>query len=91
MDTQQHWEHLYQSEGPANVGWFTPRLRDSLNLIDEANLSPDARIIDLGAGASTLVDDLRTRGFDNITLLDISTQALQSTMQRSRGNICGVT
>ena len=91
MNTQQHWEHLYRTEGPTNLGWFAPRLRDSLNLIDEAGLSPDARIIDLGAGASTLVDDLRTRGFNDVTLLDIAANALETTMQRSRGNVCGVT
>jgi len=91
MDTLLHWETLYQTEGPANVGWFAPRLHDSLELIDKAGLRPDARIIDVGAGASTLIDDLRTRGFDDITLFDISTQALQSTLQRSRGNVRGVT
>jgi 16S rRNA A1518/A1519 N6-dimethyltransferase RsmA/KsgA/DIM1 with predicted DNA glycosylase/AP lyase activity len=82
MDKQKHWENIYQTKEPTNVSWFAPHLRKSLVFIESANLTADARIIDVGGGASTLVDDLLACGFRNLTVLDISTEALEKTKQR---------
>jgi ubiquinone/menaquinone biosynthesis C-methylase UbiE len=82
MDKQKHWENIYQTREPTDVSWFSPHLQKSIELIESANLSADARIIDVGGGASTLVDDLLERGFTKLTVLDISAEALEKTKQR---------
>ncbi len=82
MSKQSHWENIYKTKQPTDVSWFTPHLESSLKLIDSANLDADASIIDIGCGASTLVDDLLDRGFTNLTCLDISAEALEPTKKR---------
>lgn len=85
MNTQKHWEKLYETKEPTGVSWFQTHLEKSLELIDSANLGADAQIIDVGGGASTLVDDLLARGFRNVTVLDISAGALEKTKERLGG------
>lgn len=82
MDRQSHWENIYKTKGPTNVSWFQPHQEKSLELIESANLSKDAQIIDVGGGASTLIDDLLEKGFENLTVLDISQNALDKTKAR---------
>lgn len=82
MDRQKHWQNIYESKEQTNVSWFQPHLQKSLAMIDSANLKADVRIIDVGGGASTLVDDLLARGFKNLTVLDISANALEKTKER---------
>lgn len=72
MDKQKHWENIYETKEPTDVSWFQTHLQKSLELIDSANLDASAKIIDVGGGASTLIDDLLGRGFKNLTVLDIS-------------------
>lgn len=86
MNKQKHWEHVYETKEPTDVSWFQNHLQKSLTLIDSANLTADARIIDIGGGASTLVDDLLGKGFKNLTVLDISANALEKTKQRLGSN-----
>jgi hypothetical protein len=71
MDAQQHWERVYGTQAPDQASWFSPHLDTSLALIERAAGSRSASIIDVGGGASTLVDDLIGRGFKNTTILDI--------------------
>lgn len=82
MDKKNHWENIYESKEPTNVSWFQPHLENSLALISSANLKADAQIIDVGGGASTLVDDLLTQNFKNLTVLDISANALEKSKAR---------
>ena len=82
MEKQNHWEHIYANKKPTDVSWFQTHLQKSLELIDAARLEKDAQIIDVGGGASTLVDDLLERGFKNPTVLDISDNALDKTKNR---------
>ena len=82
MNKQKHWEHIYETKEPTDVSWFQTHLQKSLALIHSANLKPDAPIIDIGGGASTLIDDLLGRGFKNLTVLDISATALEKTKRR---------
>ncbi len=77
-----HWDDVYGRKGPEDVSWFQPSLFVSLKLIDDIGLEPSARIIDVGGGTSTLVDDLQARGFRDLTVLDISHQALAATSER---------
>ncbi|MBE0488877.1 MAG: class I SAM-dependent methyltransferase [Halomonas sp.] len=82
MSQKHHWEHVYGSKASEELGWYEPRLETSLNLIQELGLAMDASIIDVGGGASTLVDDLLDAGYRSITVLDISEKALSLSRQR---------
>jgi SAM-dependent methyltransferase len=76
VEPRQHWESVYQAKRPTEVSWYRPHLEVSLKLIEDAVASRDAHIIDVGAGESTLVDDLLARGYRNLYALDLSTVAL---------------
>jgi len=72
----EHWERVYTDKGAGEVSWFAPQLDTSLALIDGLALPKAARIVDVGGGASTLVDDLIARGYGDVTVLDLSQAAL---------------
>jgi SAM-dependent methyltransferase len=76
-DRTSHWQTVYQQKSPDSVSWYAPHLVSSLELLKQAGLSADSRVIDVGAGASTLVDDLLDLGVRRITALDISDAALE--------------
>jgi 2-polyprenyl-3-methyl-5-hydroxy-6-metoxy-1,4-benzoquinol methylase len=77
MNMQEHWEGVYVTKAPDQVSWFRPHLETSLALIERATRgNRSAAIIDVGGGASTLVDDLIQRRYANVTVLDISEAAL---------------
>jgi SAM-dependent methyltransferase len=82
MDTKAHWDGVYESRGPTEVSWYEPHLRTSLDLIARTGVAPDARIIDVGGGASTLVDDLLHGGYRDVTVLDVSGKALAGAKAR---------
>ncbi len=82
MDPQRHWEQVYGVKALAEVGWYRPHLERSLAFIAGAGLARDARIIDVGGGASTLVDDLLASGHDDVTVLDISSAAIDRAKDR---------
>lgn len=82
MSRQDHWEKVYGSKPPDQVSWFRPHLEMSLSLIERAAADRSAAIIDVGGGASTLVDDLLTRAYTNITVLDISRAAIEIARRR---------
>lgn len=77
MDAKSHWEKVYQTKRPNEVSWYRPHLDVSLGLIAEAAPQRDARIIDVGGGESTLVDDLLARGYRELSVLDVSSTALE--------------
>ena len=66
MSNQEHWEKVYQTKSSDSVSWFQPRADKSLALINSCNISPHDSIIDVGAGASILVDDILQSGYSNI-------------------------
>lgn len=82
MDRKDHWEGVYTTKSVDEVGWFRKHLERSLEMVEAADLAPDARIIDVGGGASTFVDDMVERGYTNLTVLDISSAALEKTKKR---------
>lgn len=82
MDRKEHWERVYQTRRPQDVSWYQPEATLSLELIQGVAPSRDANIIDVGAGASTLVDGLIAAGYNNVTLLDLSHAALAATQSR---------
>ena len=80
-----HWEALYKQKQPHEVSWYTPHLELSLRLFAKAGVQHDSRVIDVGAGASTLVDDLIDKGVKDVTVLDISGEALAVSKARLGG------
>jgi SAM-dependent methyltransferase len=82
MSSQQHWESVYGAKAPDQVSWFRPHLETSLSFIERAAPNKAVRIIDVGGGESTLVDDLLARGYHNLTVLDISRTAMDVTKSR---------
>jgi SAM-dependent methyltransferase len=82
MDTQSHWEKIYTEKAPDAVSWYRPHLETSLALIEQAAGGCSASVIDVGGGESTLVDDLLARGYENITVLDISQTAVEANRKR---------
>ncbi|MFH1816062.1 MAG: class I SAM-dependent methyltransferase [Pseudomonadota bacterium] len=80
--TKKHWEDVYASKAPDSVSWFQPHAQHSLDLIARAGIGLDAAIIDVGGGASTLVDDLLARGHTDLSVLDLSATALHAAQAR---------
>jgi len=80
--THDHWQTVYQSRDEQQTSWFRPHLEESLRLIEQLALTVDSPVIDIGAGRSTLVDDLLARGFADISVLDLSDAALQEARSR---------
>ena len=90
MDKKAHWEDVYNQKKPDQVSWYTPHLDLSLRVLVNAGLNPSSCIIDVGAGASTLVDDLIERGMKAATVLDISAEALAVSKARLGQRASGV-
>jgi SAM-dependent methyltransferase len=82
MSIREHWDEVYRSKAPDAVSWYRPRLDQSLAWIDACRLAKDADIVDVGGGASTLVDDLLARGFEHVTVADLSGAALEHARAR---------
>ena len=82
MDTGSHWENIYRTKAPNAVSWYHSHLDRSLALVESASPDRKAGIIDVGGGASTLVDDLLARGYRKLTVLDVSQTALDVTKTR---------
>lgn len=77
-----HWESVYASKGENEVSWFQESPATSLDMIRQANPDPAAAIIDIGGGASRLVDGLLREGYRSITVLDLSAHALEAAKKR---------
>ena len=89
MNRKDHWEQVYTTKPIEKLGWYEPHLLTSLQWIDDLRLPPDAPLIDVGGGTSTLADDLLDAGHRSITVLDISGKAL--TLLKSRlGEMAGL-
>lgn len=82
---------VYTRKASNEVSWYRPHLEQSLKLIDEAGLTPEAAIMDVGAGASTLVDDLLDRGYRRLSMLDLSERGLDVSMTRLQWLVGDVT
>ena len=82
MQSKEYWEKVYTTKAPDNVSWFQPHAETSMRLIHNAGLGRDAAIIDVGGGASTLVDDLLDGGYRALTVLDLSSAALDESRRR---------
>lgn len=82
MSDKNHWENVYQTKQVDQVSWFQPHAELSLQFIRNTGVPRDARILDVGGGASVLVDDLLNEGYSNLSVLDISGVALKAAQTR---------
>jgi 2-polyprenyl-3-methyl-5-hydroxy-6-metoxy-1,4-benzoquinol methylase len=88
MKSKDHWESVYATKPTDAVSWFQVHADQSLRLIKGTDVPLSAAIIDVGGGASTLVDDLLRNGYLNLTVLDLSAAALSAAKARL-GASCG--
>ncbi|HVK30873.1 MAG TPA: class I SAM-dependent methyltransferase [Burkholderiaceae bacterium] len=82
MPSKQHWEQVYTRKPAAQVSWYQEHAGQSLQLIRATGAPRSAAIIDVGGGASTLVDDLLADGYTALTVLDLSAAALGAARRR---------
>jgi 2-polyprenyl-3-methyl-5-hydroxy-6-metoxy-1,4-benzoquinol methylase len=82
MQSKEHWEKVYETKPTDTVSWFQEHAEQSLRLVRETGVPLSASIIDVGGGASTLVDDLLAAGYRSLTVLDLSHAALASAQKR---------
>ena len=82
MNDQSHWDRVYSTRSAQEVSWFQPHADQSLDIIRRIAQGRPCRLIDVGAGASTLVDDLLDLQTFDVSVLDISAAALQVAQQR---------
>jgi len=78
----EHWDRVYSTKATDAVSWFAPHLERSLFLISQYGAGPQTAILDVGGGASTLVDDLLERGHKDVTVLDLSAEAISAARAR---------
>ncbi len=81
-DTRTHWDGTYETKAEDKVSWFQERPERSLALIAAAAPDKASPIIDIGGGASRLVDELLTLGYTEVTVLDVSAVALERSRTR---------
>lgn len=81
-NNKNHWETVYETKQPDEVSWTQENPKTSLDFIRETHLGKTAKIIDIGGGDSNLVDFLLEDGYENITVLDISANALERAKKR---------
>jgi len=81
-DRHQHWSRVFGDEGEADVSWFQEHPRISVELIGRTGAERSARVVDVGAGASRLVDELLDAGYESLTVVDIAAEALEKSRAR---------
>ncbi len=84
LERQAHWQNVYQTKDEQTVSWFQEKPDISLDLIHATGVDAGASIIDIGGGASRLVDALISEGFKVVAVLDLSEKALATSKARLR-------
>lgn len=81
-DLKAHWENVYKTKSLAEVSWYQPKPRTSLDLITNSGIRKNDPIIDVGGGDSLLADHLLELGYTDITVLDVSEASLKRAQER---------
>lgn len=81
-NTKEHWENIFETKDFNEVSWYQSNPKTSIKLILSTNPDKDAHIIDIGGGDSNLVDKLLELGFQSVSVLDISSKALEKSKKR---------
>lgn len=79
---QSHWDQVYSTKVLEQSSWYQPKPSISLDFVKQFSIAKDAAIIDVGGGDSLLVDHLLDLGYQNISVLDISSKALERAQNR---------
>jgi trans-aconitate methyltransferase len=87
VSRQAHWENVYTTKGENEVSWFQQSPAPSLDLIMQAGATRGSAVIDIGGGASRLVDSLVEQGFEDVTVLDLSEAALAAARSRLESHL----
>ncbi|MGK0149622.1 class I SAM-dependent methyltransferase [Pseudomonas putida] len=82
MQDKTHWERVYTEKSADTVSWYQEHAASSVALVQRTGVTTTSAIIDVGGGASTLVDDLLKEGFSDITVLDLSAASLKVAQDR---------
>jgi SAM-dependent methyltransferase len=90
MSTQEHWQTVYRTKASSEVSWFQAEPSRSLEWIRSVAPDPSSRILDVGAGASLLVDRLLERGYRDVAVLDLAPAALAEVEERLGERAAGV-
>lgn len=80
--TTEHWTGVYERKQPTDVSWYQPEPTLSLELLSTAKVGTNDAILDVGGGASVLVDHLLDRGFRDVSVLDVAPPSLEAARQR---------
>jgi 2-polyprenyl-3-methyl-5-hydroxy-6-metoxy-1,4-benzoquinol methylase len=89
ISRKEHWENVYQTKDHKKAGWYQESPDVSLELLSKIHAESSQSIIDVGCGASVLADKLIEQGYKDITLVDLSEEALSIIKDRlgDKGNI----
>lgn len=82
MNSKTHWENIHAQKEPQSLTWFQETPATTLRMLESAGATPQAALIDVGGGASNLVDHLLANGYENVTVLDIASGALSRSRDR---------
>lgn len=82
MSNHAHWDEIYLHRAPEALSWYQPHHERSCAMIELCHMAPDSLIVDIGGGASTLVDELLARGFTRLAVVDLSEHALARSRAR---------
>lgn len=82
LNKKEYWENVYETKNSSQVSWTQEIPKTSLEFIHSFGLTKKSKIIDIGGGESKLVDYLLEEGFEDITVLDISSKALEKAQSR---------
>lgn len=77
-----HWQRVYRTKDPTTVSWYQPSPETSMTMIRSTGVAADAPLIDVGGGASTLVDTLLQSGYTDVSVLDVAGEALAHARRR---------
>jgi len=77
-----HWDKVFASRGEAEVSWYEAEPTTSLEMVGRSGVDRSAPIIDVGGGIARLVDRLREEGYSDLTVLDISAEAIRRLLER---------
>ncbi len=80
--SKKHWDNIYTVKESTEVSWYREHLENSLAMILQTKTEKSGAVIDVGGGSSTLVDDLLAKGFSNLSVLDISAKAIETSKER---------
>lgn len=85
--TSEHWEGVHSTKDVDGVSWWQDADAVWADLVERTGAGPQAHVVDVGSGSSTLPDALLARGFDDLTLVDLSPTALARTRERLRAHV----